>query len=148
MISTNMSQLIAEAMKARDVVRLSTLRMLSSEFNYAKIEKQHDLTEEEEMVVIQKEAKKRRESIEAYGKAGRADLVDSETAELKILEEFLPTQISDEELEKIIADAITQTSANTMADMGKVIGIVMQKTKGTADGGKVASKVREKLGNG
>lgn len=148
MISQNISKLIAEAMKARDQMRLSTLRMLSSEFNYAKIEKQHDLTEEEELVVLKKEAKKRRESIEAYAKAGRQELVESEKAELKIIEEFLPAEMNDADLEKIVADVILETGASDVSATGRVIGMVMQKAGASADGSKVASMVRQKLSNG
>ncbi len=144
MIAQNIQKMIGEAMKAHDEVRLSTLRMLSSAFNYEKIEKQHDLTEEEELAVIRKQAKQRKDSIEAYKKAGSEDRAASEEAELKILQEFLPPEMDEGELVKLVDDAITQTGATTMADMGKVIGAVKAKAP-TAEGGKIAELVKSKL---
>lgn len=146
MIVPDINKLIAEALKARDQIRLSTLRMLSSSFNYERINLQHDLTEDEELSVVRKEAKKRKDSIEAYGQAGRQDLVDKEQKELEILQEFLPAEMSDEEMQKAVDEAISETGATTMADMGKVMGIVMKKTSGRADGSKVSSMVKSKLG--
>lgn len=145
MISQNINKLIAEALKAREQVRLSTLRMLSSSFNYERIEKQHELTEEEELAVVMREAKKHKDSIEAYKAAGRQELVDRESAELKILEEFLPQQISDAELESIVGGVVAETGISEISGMGRVIGLVMKKVAGRADGARVSSKVREKL---
>lgn len=137
--------MVGEAMKAHDSVRLSTLRMLSSAFNYAKIDAKHDLTEEEELVVIRKQAKERKDSIESYTKAGREDMVASEKAELAVLQEFLPPEMDSQELEKIVTDAIAKTGATTMADMGKVIGMVKSKVGESVEGGKIAEVVRQKL---
>jgi uncharacterized protein YqeY len=147
MISGNLPKMIAEAMKARDTVRLSTLRLLSSAFNYEKIDKQHELTEEEELAVIKKQAKQRRDSIEAYKKAGSPERAEGEAQELKILEEFLPPEISDADLEKIVLDAIKATNAREMSDLGKVIGLVKSKAP-DADGGRVAAIVKNKLNIG
>lgn len=144
MISQNIQKLIGEAMKAHDSVRLSTLRMLSSAFNYEKIEKQHDLTEEEELAVIRKQAKQRKDSIEAYKKAGSPDRAEGEEAELTILQEFLPPEMDEGELLRLIDQAMIATGAKTMADLGKVIGLV----KGQApnvEGGKIAELVKSKL---
>ena len=137
--------MIGEAMKAHDSIRLSTLRMLSSAFNYAKIDNKHDLTEEEELVVIRKQAKERKDSIEAYSKAGREEMAASEKAELAILQEFLPAEMGSDELEKIVTEAITQTGATTMADMGKVIGAVKAKVGASVEGGTIAELVKSKL---
>lgn len=145
MIAQNIQKMIGEAMKAHDAVRLSTLRMLSSAFNYEKIEKQHDLTDEEELAVIRKQAKQRRDSVEAYKKAGSAERAQGEEAELAILQEFLPPEMDSSELEKIVADAITQTGATTMADMGKVIGAVKSKVGDSVEGGTIAELVKSKL---
>lgn len=139
--------MIAEAMKARDVVRLSTLRLLSSAFNYEKIEKKGELSEDEEITVIKKQAKQRRDSIEAYKKVGANDRAESELAELKVLEEFLPPEMDEAELEKIVAEAISETGAVTVSDMGKVIGFVKGKAP-DADGGRVAAIVKNKLNIG
>ncbi len=145
MIAQQLQKLIGDAMKARDSVRLSTLRMLSSAFNYEKIDKKHDLTDEEEMSVIRKQVKQRRDSIEAYKKAGSEDRASAEEAEVAILLEFLPPEMTAEELQKIVDEAISATGANSMTDMGKVMGLVKNKAP-TAEGGKVAELVRAKLG--
>lgn len=146
MIADTLSQKIAQAMKAKDEIRLSTLRLLSSAFNYEFIAKQHKLTDEEEVVVIQREIKKRRDAVEAYLKAGAEDRAQKETAEMKILEEFLPEQLSDTELGKIVDEAISQAGASQVSDTGKVMGLVMPKVSGKADGGRVSSLVLSRLG--
>jgi len=154
MIANKLQTMIGEAMKARDEVRLSTLRLLSSAFNYEKIDKrslagtagkQHDLTDEEELVVIRREAKKRKEGAEAYEKAGSKDRAEKELAELAVLQEFLPPEISDLDLEKIVDDAVSQIKPTSMADMGKVMAQVRLKTSGNADGAKIAELVKSKL---
>jgi len=147
MLVNTINQKIQEAMKAHDEVRLSTLRMLSSAFNYEKIEKQHDLTDEEESSVIRKQAKQRRDSIDSYNKAGATDRAEKENAELKILQEFLPSEMSDEEIAKLVDEAISSTGAKSMAEMGKVIGMVKGKAP-SADGGKIAEMVKNRLGSG
>ena len=147
MITDSINQKIAEALKAHDEIRLSTLRLLSSAFNYEFIAKQHKLSEEEELAVVRKEAKKRKEAIEAYQKAGAQDRADKEQKELEILEEYLPAGLSDAEIEKIVEEAIAQTGATTIADMGKVMGAAVGKAGGRAEGGKISEIVRAKLGN-
>lgn len=144
MITDKLQQMIGEAMKAHDEVRTSTLRLLSSAFNYERIEKQHDLTEEEEIAVIRRQAKQRKDSIEAYKKAGAEDRAGKEEAELKILQEFLPPEMDEAELVKIIDESIKELGASSMADMGKVIGSVKGKAPG-AEGGKIAELVKQKL---
>jgi uncharacterized protein YqeY len=145
MIIQTLQKVIGDAMKAHDEVRVSTLRLLSSAFNYEKIDKRHDLTEEEELSVVRKQAKQRRDSIDAYKKAGYEDRAAREEAELVILQEFLPPEMDDEELKKLVNDAIDQIKPGGMGDMGKVIGYVKGKAP-NADGGKIAQMVREKLG--
>ena len=144
MITPNLQKMIMDAMKARDSVRVSTLKLLSAALNYDKIEKMSDLTEEEELNVVRKQVKQRRDSIEAYEKAGKPDMAQSEKAELTILQEFLPPEISDEELNQLITDSISQLNATTMADMGKVIADVKSKNS-NIDGSKLAQMVRQKL---
>ena len=131
-------------MKAHDAVRVSTLRLLSSAFNYERIEKQHELTEEEELTVIRREAKKRKESAEMYKNANSPERAAGEEAELSILAEFLPPEMSDADLEKIVDEAVAQVKPTSMADMGKVIGFVKGKAP-NADGGKIAGLVKQKL---
>lgn len=144
MIHKNLQSLIAVALKSHDEVRTSTLRLLLSAFNYEQIEKQRELTDEEEMVVIKREAKKRKESIEMYKNAGAPDRAAKEEAEYKILEEYLPPEVSEEEIIQLTNEAINQLGVKTMADIGKVIGFVKGKAP-NADGGKIAQIVRQKL---
>src|SRR5260221_7114042 len=144
MISDNLKQQIIDAIKAHDEVRVSTLKMLSTEIHNYKID-HPQMTSDEELSVIKKEAKKRKDSIEAFTKANLIDRVEREEKELKILQEFLPAEISDEELEKFVSEALLESGAEGVKDMGKVIGLVMTKSKGNADGGKVAQLVKQKL---
>jgi len=140
-----MTKRIGEALKNRDEVRLSTFRLLSSAFNYEFIAKQHKLSEEEELVVVRHEAKKRKEAIEAYQKAGAPERAAKEQKELEVLQEFLPAQISDEELGKIVEEATAQIGAKTIADIGKTMGVAMAKVAGRADGTRVLEIVKLKL---
>lgn len=144
MISQNITKMIEDAMKAHDNVRLSTLRMLSSEFNYEKIKLQKELEESDEQNVIRKEARKRKDAIEAYVKAGAKDRAEQEQKELLILQEFLPPELTEEEIIQLISDSINQLNAKTISDLGKVITDVKSKAPGV-DGGKVAQIVKQKL---
>jgi uncharacterized protein YqeY len=146
MISDNIKKQIKEAMKAKDVVRLSTLKMLSAALTNAEIEKKREkLTKEEEIKVVQSEAKKRKDAIELYVKGAAVDKAEKEKKELEVLQEFLPKQMSDDELTKIVDKAIKEMNAQSTADLGKVMGAVMGKTKGIADGKRVSEMVRERL---
>ena len=144
----NLTQLeadLASAAKARDQIRLSVLRLLKSALKNYEIEVGHDATPQEIMTVLQREAKKRQDSINQYGSANRQDLVDEEQAELEILEEYLPPKLSNEDLDKLVAQAIQETSATSPADMGKVMQAVMKLTGAGADGKVVSEKVKSAL---
>ncbi len=145
MIADNIQKLITDAMKARNEIELSTYRMLSSALNYEKIAKQHELSEEEELGVVRSEAKKRKDAIEAYEKAGQTDRAEKEKKELSYLEAFLPAQMSESDLEKLVDEAIATSGANSVSDMGRVIGMVMAKAKGLADGSRVSGMVKARL---
>jgi uncharacterized protein len=145
MIVESINQQIATALKARDSVRLSTLRMLSSSFNYERIAKQHDLSESEELDVVAREAKKRRESIEMYKNAQEFERADKEQKELAVLEEFLPLQLSDDELVLVVDQAIAETGASELKDMGRVIGDVKAKVGTKAEGSRISQLVKDKL---
>lgn len=134
-----------DALKAGDQLRLSTLRMLSSELKNKKIELKKDLSEEEVFSLISKEAKKRIDTAKTFTDAGRTDLALKEQAEAKILESYLPAQLSDEELGVLVDEAIAQAQAATKADMGKVMGSLKEKVAGRADGARVAQMVQSKL---
>ena len=145
MIAETLPQKIAQALKAKEEIRLSTLRLLSSALNYEFIAKQHKLNQEEEIVVVQREIKKRKDAIEAYEKARAVERAEKEKKEMAVLSEFLPEQLTDEELGKIVGEAVKETGASSFADIGKVMGIVMPKVAGKADGARVSTLVREQL---
>lgn len=148
MDKSKLQEELVAAMKAGDETKKSTIRMLMSSINYYQIEKGgagYVATSEDVLVVIEKEAKKRRDSIAEYEKAGRQDLVDQETAELKILETYLPEKMSESEVTKIVEETISETGASSMADMGKLMGALNGKLKGQADMGMVSNIVKQKL---
>ena len=136
---------IRDAMKARAAVRLAALRLLSASVKNREVELGHELSTEEFQEIAGREAKRRKESIEAYGKGGRQDLVDREREELAVIEEYLPPSLSDEEVDRLIADAIAETGASTPGDMGKVMKAVMGRARGQVDGAVVSARVRERL---
>jgi uncharacterized protein YqeY len=138
---------IAASMKAKDAGRLSALRMLKAAIMNKGVEKGHDLDDAEIVQVVTSLVKQRRDSIEQFSKAGRTDLVDKETAEIAVLEAYLPPAASAEEIDAAVAAAIAETGAASPKDMGKVMKAVMPKLAGThADGKTVNEAVRRKLG--
>lgn len=148
MLKDTIQEDLKQAMLSKDEEKLSTIRMLKSALQYFEIQKggaNYQATDEDVIEVVGREIKKRRESIEMFEKGGRQELADKEKNELTILQTYLPEQLSEEEIKKMVQDAILETKATTMADMGKVMGVLSPKTKGKADGGFVSSKVREKL---
>jgi uncharacterized protein YqeY len=147
MLYKKIQQDFQQAKKKRQGVVVATLRLLIAAVKDKEIElqKRGQLTDEQLLEVVKKEVKNRRESIEAYQKGGRGDLVDKETAELKILSNYLPREISDQQLEKIIGGVIEGQDVSGLHDFGKVMGPVMAKVKGRADGNRVATLVRSKL---
>lgn len=139
---------LKESMLARDEFKTSVLRMLISAIGYMEIQKGgagYEATEEDVMTTIEKQAKQRKDSIEQYEKAGRQDLADKEKLELEMLEKYLPEQIGEDEIRNLVKEAISQTGASGMQDMGKIMGALMPKTKGKADGNLVSKIVREEL---
>jgi uncharacterized protein YqeY len=138
---------ITEAMKAKDAVRLSALRMLKAAIMNKGVEKGRDLDDAEVLQVVGALVKQRRDSIEQFSKAGRTDLVDKETAEMKILDAFLPPAASAADIDAAVAAAIAETGATSAKDMGKVMTAVMPMLGGkTADGRAVNEAVRRALG--
>lgn len=139
---------LKQSMLAKDSERTSVLRLILSSLNYYEIQKGgagYGATPEDVLAVIQKEAKQRRDSIEEFKKAGRQELVDKEQVELNILQTFLPEQMSEDEVQKIVEETIKETGATSMADMGKLMGALGAKLKGKADMGTVSNLVRSKL---
>ncbi len=134
------------AMKKGDKLRLETIRMVRAQMKDAQIAKMAALSPEDELGILQNAAKKRREAIEMYKKGGRDDLLEKEMAELAILGDYLPKAMTQAEVLAIIDATIQETNAKTASDFGKVMGKVVQQTKGRADGKVVQQLVRERLG--
>jgi len=139
---------LKSAMKSGDTLRLQTLRTLRAALLEKTIERRGSgatMTPEDEIGVLLSAAKRRRESIEQFAKGGRQDLVDQETHELAIIQEYLPKQMGREEIQQIIQAIITETGAHAAADFGKVMPVAMKQLKGKADGKVVQELVKELL---
>ena len=134
-----------QAMKNKDKFRLSVIRMIRSEIQNLEISKSGSVSEDDVIEVLSREKKKRSESLEEYKQAGRDDIVEDLKSEISILEEYLPAQLSDDELKAIIQDAIHKVGATSPKDMGKVMQEVMPQVKGRADGKQVNRFVSELL---
>lgn len=137
------------AMRSGDRVRLQTIRSLRAALNSRIIELRQGgdavLSADEEIRVVQKQAKQRRDSIEQYRAAGREDLANQEESELAIIEGYLPVALSDDELRLLVADIIRETAASTMADMGRVMPVLIERAGGRADGKRLSVEVRRQL---
>lgn len=136
---------LRKAQLEHDEIKVSTLRLLLSEIHNAEISKSGQLNDQDIISVIGKEAKRRKEAAVGFRSGGREDQAQREEAELKILEGYLPKQLSNEVLTKLIEDSINEVGAKSLADMGRVMGIVMGKVAGQADGGIISALVKEKL---
>ena len=148
MLKDKIQEDLKAAMMAKETAKLSAIRMLKSAIQYYEIQKGgagYEATDEDIIDVIVKEIKKRKESIELYKQGGREDSAASEQKEVEVLESYLPKQMSEDEVRSLVQDAIKQTGAASMQDMGKVMGALMPKVKGKADGGLVSKIVKEEL---
>ncbi len=150
-LKDRISEEIKAAMKAKDKVRLETVRSIKKVIlekeSSLRAQGQDTLTESQELEVLAQLAKQRRDSIEQYRQAGRNDLAEQESQELAILEEYLPKQLSDEEIDTVLDEVIAAVGATSVKDMGKVMGQAMQQLKGRADGQKIQAMVKAKLGS-
>ncbi|MCM2353605.1 MAG: GatB/YqeY domain-containing protein [Pseudobdellovibrio sp.] len=137
---------IKAAMIAKDSVKLNTLRFLHAAIKQKEIDSRpNPLTADDVMAVLKKLVKQRKESIDQFTNAGRTDLVDQETAELKVMEVYLPAQMSREQIEQVVADVIKETGASSIKDMGTVMKAVQAKTAGSADGKTISEVIKSKL---
>ncbi len=136
---------LKDAMRNKDSIRRTVLRTIISEIRNAEIAKQEALDDEGVLVVMTKQAQQRRDSIEAFKSASRSDLVESESAELKIISGYLPEQLSEDEIEVVITEVISQVEAKGSSDMGKVMKEIMQRVRGRADGKMVSAIVTSRL---
>lgn len=143
-IAEQVTQDMAASMKAGDTARTGTLRLLRASFKNEEIKLGHPLSDDESLKVLQREAKQRRDSIDQYESAGRAELAANEGAELAIIQAYLPQPLSDEELRAVVDEVVAAQGDG--AQMGAVIGAVMQRVGARAEGGTVSRMVRERLG--
>jgi len=141
-INVKLNEEIAVAAKARDKIRLSAIRMLKTALHNKEIDLMRPLNETEILQILSAVVKQRKDSIEQFAKGGRSDLVEKEEAELKVVQEFMPVQMSDEEVETVIKKAIAEVGAVSVKDMGKVMKILMPQLTGKADGKIVGEKVK------
>ena len=145
-VKQDLDAALKEAMKAKDSVSLESIRAIKSAVKLAEIEAGKELSDADVHSVIQKAIKQRRDSIEQFTKGGRADLAAVEGAQIKVLEKFLPAQLDEAAVAKLVDEAVAATGAAGAKDMGKVMGWLMPKVKGQADGGLVNRLVKAKLG--
>lgn len=134
------------SMKKGEKETTTTLRMFSAEIKKEEIEKKDELTDEETISIVQKMIKQRKDSFSQFEQAGRDELAEKEAREISILEKFLPEQLSEEEILQEVNQAIAESGAESMQDMGKVMGLLKNKLSGKADMGLVSIKVKESLG--
>jgi hypothetical protein len=145
-LKTRIQDDVKAAMKAGEKARLAALRLITAAIKQVEIDSRKELNDADVIAVLDKMCKQRRESIEQYNKADRTDLVAVEEAELVIISEFLPQQLTEDEINALIDEAIGETGASSIKDMGKVMGIIKPKAQGRADMGKLSGLVKAKLG--
>lgn len=146
-LSAKVMVALKEAMKSKDQTALTALRAVKSAILLAQTESgaKEDLTEEQELKLLQKQVKQRKDSAAVYIEQGREDLAEPELAEAKVIEQFLPEALSEEEIAQIVEDIITKTGAEGMKDMGKVMGMASKELAGRADGKTISTIVKAKL---
>ena len=145
-LKETLTQATKDAMKARAKERLATLRLINAEIKRVEVDERIELDDARILALLDKMTKQRRDSITQYEKAGRAELAAVEQAEIEVIQEFLPEQLSEAEISEIVAAAIKDTGASSMAEMGKVIAQVKPQVQGRADMGAVSKLVKAQLG--
>jgi len=146
-IKTQISNDVKDAMRSKDKDRLAALRLILAAFKQKEVDERIELSDEQSISILNKMAKQHRDSIEQFGQANRDDLIKKEQLELDIIESYLPEKLSEEEVNLLIDEAISETGANSVKDMGKVIGLLKEKLQGQADMGEVSRLIRGKLGS-
>lgn len=140
-----LNQDMKDAMRAKDKARLSVIRMVKAAIQNESIKKGDELDSEEELTVLSREFKQRKESLGEFESAGREDLVAGLNVELKVIEEYLPTQLTEEEILAIVEEVIAETGATSKVDFGKVMKVILPKVKGKADGSVISKLLQQKL---
>ena len=136
---------VKAAMRSKDKERLGALRLIQAAFKQKEVDERIELNDEQTLAILDKMAKQHRASIEQFKKANRDDLVEVEQKELAIIEEYLPAQLAEDEINSLIANAISETGAESMKDMGKVMGVLKGQLQGRADMGKVSGLIKTRL---
>jgi uncharacterized protein YqeY len=134
-----------DAMRAKDKPRLGAIRLIQSEIKRIEVDERIEIDDARILAILDKMVKQRRDSINQYETAGRQELADIEIAEINVIQDFLPAALSDAEISAMVAAAVTETGASSMADMGKVMGILKPQIQGRADGGAVCGLVKAAL---
>jgi uncharacterized protein YqeY len=137
---------VKAAMKAKDKPRLGVLRLITAAIKQREVDEQITLNDEQVLAVLEKMIKQRKDSITQYEKAGRDELAQQEAFEIGIIQDYMPEQLSDDEIDALIAEAISSSGAESMKDMGKVMGLLKPQLAGRADMGAVSAKIKAKLG--
>jgi uncharacterized protein YqeY len=136
---------VKTAMRSKDKERLGVLRMITAAFKQKEVDERIELNDTQVLTILDKMAKQHRDSIQQFEEAKRNDLADKEKMELAIVQEFLPAQLTDDEISQMVSDAITQSGAESAKDMGKVMGVLKPQLQGRADMGKVSGLVKQQL---
>ena len=144
-VKAKLQDALKQAMVSKDAGRRDVLRLMMSAIKQVEVDERRTLSDDETLAILQREVKKRRESIDEARKVGRSDIAEDEVAEVAIIEEFLPQQLSRAEIEVLAREAVQQTGATSAKDMGKVMGVLMPKVRGVADGKLVNEVVRDLL---
>ena len=134
-----------DAMRAKDKPRLGAIRLIQAEIKRIEVDERIEIDDPRILAILDKMVKQRRDSINQYETAGRQELADIEIAEINVIQDFLPAALSDAEISAMVAAAVAETGASSMADMGKVMGILKPQTQGRADGGAVSGLVKAAL---
>lgn len=141
-IKKNVSAAVKDAMRAKDKPRLSVLRTIMAEFKKIEVDERIELDDARVLIVLDRMVKQRKDSATQFEQAERPELAEVEHAEINVIQDFLPQALTDAEIEKIVSDAVSQTGASAMADMGKVMALVKPQVQGRADMGAVSKKVK------
>lgn len=145
-LTATIKDAVKAAMRAKDKQRLGTLRLVTAEFKRVEVDERIDIDDDRALIILDKMGKQRRDSIAQYTNAGREDLAAVEQLEIDVISEFLPEALGEEELAQLVADAVAQSGAASMQDMGKVMGILKPQVQGRADMAQISQLVKSHLG--
>ena len=145
-LKEKLTQVMKDAMRAKDQARLGVIRMALAALKQVEVDERIELDDARVLAILDKQIKQRQDAAKQYADAGRQELADIELAEIVVLRDFMPAQLSDEEIAQLIDDAVTATGASGMQDMGKVMGLLKPKLQGRADMGAVSAKIKARLG--